>query len=527
MTESICEFLLVGAGQNNLTAAAYLAAAGHGVTVLERNPYWGGGCISREVTQPGFKHDIHATNVYMVQANPLLARDELGLVARFGLRFADTSDVASHGTVFGDGSALALYRDLDRSVASIARYSVRDAEAYREFVQKARKFVPMLCFAMFSPPADGAVFKSLLAQSAEGRYLLDFLDATTADIIEQHFTDERTKVHVLRFATEMMMRADAPGSGFGLILTAGLYHSYNVGFVVGGSQGFSDALVRCIKHNGGQIVLSTDVSRIELHNGRATAAITTDGRRFAASKAIIASLPPWRLDDYVAGTGALAAKVRAVPTSDYTCFLTHLALSEAPIPVAEPEFHNMGFTVGAPRDFAGIVQMTRDIGSGRLPQLFTASLVCATKLDPSRAPPGRHTGYLYCPVPTLLAGQGSEAWDAIKDSFGAGLIAQAQHYFPNLTLDNILGVTHETPCDMQRESPSYRNGDVAGLAMTPDQFLGGRPIPELANYRVPGVAGLYLCGPFMHPGGGANGGGRPVAMRVMMDLGLGLKPFQY
>jgi len=345
--------------------------------------------------------------------------------------------------------------------------------------------------------------------------------------VERHFTEERTKVHVLRLASEMMMRADAPGSGFGLMLMAGLYHTHNAGFPIGGAQGFSDALVRCIRHHGGEIVLNADVSNIELQHGRATAAITLDGRRFAARKAIIAGLAPWRLNEYVPGTEALAAKVRDVPTSDYTCFLTHLALREAPIPAAEPEFHNMGFTVMAPRDFAGMVQMTRDIGSGQLPRSFTASLVCATKLDPSRAPPGRHTGYLYCPVPTLLDGQQSAAWDNIKESFGAGLIAQAGRYIPNLTADNILGISHESPCDIQRESASYRDGDVAGLAMTPEQFLGGRPIPELANYRVPGVERLYLCGPFMHPGGGANGGGRPVAMRVMMDLGLGLTPFQY
>ena len=108
MTDSVCDFLLVGAGQNNLTAAAYLAAAGYGVVVLERHAYWGGGCISHEVTQPGFKHDLHATNVFLAQANPLLAKDELGVGAKFGLRFADTSNIAAHGTVFDDGSTIAL-----------------------------------------------------------------------------------------------------------------------------------------------------------------------------------------------------------------------------------------------------------------------------------------------------------------------------------------------------------------------------------------------------------------------------------
>lgn len=527
MTESTSDFLIVGAGQNHLTAAAYLAAAGHSVTVLERHPYFGGGCITREVTLPGFRHDLHATNVFMARANPLLLHDELGLFSRFGLRFADTESVASHGTVFDDGSAIALYRDLERSVESIARYSVADARAYRSFIERMLRHVRLLSFALFSPPGNGQTFRHVLGRSDEGRWLLDTLNTSSADLICRHFQDERTRVHLLRLGSEMMMRAEAPGSGFGLMLMAGLYHTHPPGFVVGGSQGFSDALARCLRHHGGEIVLNTEVERIEIEHGRASAAITTDGRRFAARKAIIAGLPPWRLSDYVPGTEALSEKVRRVPTSDYTCFLIHLALQNAPLPDTAPEFQNMGFTVLAPRDFAGLAEMTREISEGRLPTRFTASYVCATQLDASRAPPGRHTLYLYQPVPTLLAGRPLDAWDERREQFGTDLIEQTRRQVPNLTADNILGRAFESPCDIQRESPSYRNGDVAALAMTPQQFLDGRPLPELANYRVPGVEGLYLCGPFMHPGGGANGGGRPVAMRVMMDLGLGLKPFVY
>jgi phytoene dehydrogenase-like protein len=527
VTEARSDFLLVGAGQNLLTAGAYLAAAGHSVTVLERHPYWGGGCITREVTVPGFRHDLHATNVFMARANPLLAHDELGLFSRFGLRYADSESVASHGTVFDDGSAIALYRDLDRSVESIARYSAADARAYRGFVERMLRHVPLLSFALFSPPGDGPTFRHVLGESEEGRWLLNTLNTSSVDLICQHFQDERTRVHLLRLGSEMMMRADAPGSGFGLMLMAGLYHTHSAGFVVGGSQGFSDALVRCLRHHGGELVMDTEVAHIEIEHGRATAAITTDGRRFAARKAVIAGLPPWRLSDYVPGTEALSEKVRQVPTSDFTCFLTHLALEQAPLPQTAPEFQSMGFTVLAPRDFGGMVEMTREVTRGELPTRFTASYVCATQLDPSRAPAGRHTLYLYHPVPTLLAGRPLEAWDQIREEHGARLIAQTRQQVPNLTDAHILGRAYESPCDIQRESPSYRNGDVAALAMTPQQFLDGRPIPELADYRVPSVKGLYLCGPFMHPGGGANGGGRPVAMRVMMDLNLGLKPFVY
>jgi len=521
VTETVSDFVVVGAGQNTLSAAAYLAAAGFSVTVLERHKYYGGGCITHEVTAPGFRHDIHATNVYMARANPLVSRDELGLVARFGLRYAD-SDQPSHGTVFEDGSAIALHRDLERSCESIARYSPSDADAYRQFIRSIMKYIPLFSFALFCPPSDGKRFTALLAESPEGRFLLDLLNKSVLDIVTELFTEERTKVHVLRLASEMMMRPDSTGTGFGLMFQAGLYHTHPPGFVIGGSQGFADALVGCIEHHGGRVLTDAEVDKIDVKHGRAVSVRTTDGRQYGARKAIVAGLPPWRLSDFVEGTEALTEKVSRVPTSDFTCFLTHLALNEAPKSVAGPEFQRMGFTTVAPVDLAAMLRMTRQAAEGHVPSDFSACYVCATNCDPTRAPEGKATLYLYRPVPTLLRGRPLDQWDEWQKAVGDDLIAQTRRYVPNLTPDNIIGCMHESPCDIQRESPSYLNGDVAGLAMTPDQFFGGRPIPELANYRVPGVEGLYLCGPFMHPGGGANGGGRPVAMRIMMDLGMNL-----
>lgn len=61
MTATHYDFVFVGAGQNQLSCAAYLAAAGNSVLLLEKDDHWGGGCATAEVTLPGFKHDIHAT----------------------------------------------------------------------------------------------------------------------------------------------------------------------------------------------------------------------------------------------------------------------------------------------------------------------------------------------------------------------------------------------------------------------------------------------------------------------------------
>jgi len=90
----------------------------------------------------------------------------------------------------------------------------------------------------------------------------------------------------------------------------------------------------------------------------------------------------------------------------------------------------------------------------------------------------------------------------------------------NLTDDNIIARHVDSPKEMAKHSPSFIGGDIVGLGMHLYQFMGRRPTPELANYAVPGIGGLYLVGPFMHPGGGVIGGGRPVAIKVMGDLGM-------
>ena len=72
------DIVTVGSGHNGLVAAAYLAAAGKKVLVLERNDWFGGGVVTRELTQPGYWHDQHSMAHIFIQGNPLLRNDELG-----------------------------------------------------------------------------------------------------------------------------------------------------------------------------------------------------------------------------------------------------------------------------------------------------------------------------------------------------------------------------------------------------------------------------------------------------------------
>ncbi|MGB7043182.1 MAG: FAD-dependent oxidoreductase [Xanthobacteraceae bacterium] len=82
------DVIAVGAGANGLIAAAYMAKAGKKVLVLERGAWFGGGVATHEAVSPGFRHDIHSATHIVIQGNPLIRNDELGLISKFGLKLS-------------------------------------------------------------------------------------------------------------------------------------------------------------------------------------------------------------------------------------------------------------------------------------------------------------------------------------------------------------------------------------------------------------------------------------------------------
>jgi len=171
-------------------------------------------------------------------------------------------------------------------------------------------------------------------------------------------------------------------------------------------------------------------------------------------------------------------------------------------------------TVGeAMADFANVRQ-------GRFPSYPLTMGVDPTHRDPTRAPAGKGLVYNTALVPYHLADGGAARWDEIKEEVADMNLAYLRRFTLNFTDENILARHIETPLDMERWSPSFKGGDIHGVAANFFQMVGHRPTPDLGQYTVPGIERLYLAGPFQHPGGGVQGGGRATAMVILDDLGI-------
>ena len=139
----------------------------------------------------------------------------------------------------------------------------------------------------------------------------------------------------------------------------------------------------------------------------------------------------------------------------------------------------------------------------------------------TRAPAGGGVFYGVNFAPYHLAAGGAASWDMVKDEHADSALAQYAKFYDGLEDANIIGRKVCSPLDHERGSPnSMVEGDAHGCAPFFYQSVGHRPTPDLGSFRVPGVDGLYLTGPFMHPGGGVFGAGRATAIQMMDDLDI-------
>ncbi len=509
------DVVIAGGGSNALSAAAYLAKSGMSVCVLEKNEVVGGGLVNRELTLPGFQHEPHATGLIIVMANPMIANDELGLKSKFGLKFFTPKKTIA--TVYDDDTWMSTCVSLDETCAAIAKFSEKDAESYRRFVTRVIQMAPLLKSAMFKPPIPYGQFAMMLDQSPIGQELLRGMMMSCSALFDELFESDKVKAHFMKWMGIFLLHPDERGTGLMFYSATAVAHTQEESGVIGGVQAFSDALSACVKSHGGEIRTNTLVKKINVSGGKATGVELADGEIITAKKAVIGSIHPHLLGDVIPGLDSdMVDEARRCELSSHSGVMTHWALNEAPN-YRCAEVNDALLVQAVPSRLADLKQVFDDVGAGRMPSRLAAILAQMSVHDSTRAPDGKHTLYFFNFAPRKLnGGWNDEARDRAKD----WMMQELRKYTTNMDDDNILAGMAESPEDQNHWSPSFQGGDYMGIGMFQHQLMGRRPTPRLAQYAVPGAQGLYLAGPFMHPGGAITGGGRATAMKIMEDLGI-------
>jgi len=509
------DIVVIGSGHNGLVAAAYLAAAGKKVTVLERNAWFGGGVVTRELTVPGFRHDQHSMAHIFIHANPLMVNDELGLKSRYGLKYVFPE--LPMMSVFEDGSTLGLYRDRERSLAEIAKFSKKDAESYSRLADQAAAWLPMIAATLYSPPMPQGASFAMMDQSREGRELWRLTQMSTHDVVCHYFEHEKVRMHFARVAGENLVSPDEKATGIGTFVFVGFLEAYGIGVPIGGSGKLTDALIACIRDKGGEVLSGIDVESVIVRQGRAQGARSTDGREFIAKDGVIGAIHPHHLGRMVEGLDPLVVRDAAeTEISPVACITVHAALN-GPLKFKAGDHVRAVMIELLPNRYEQLRRSFDDMRYGGFSSYPLVGLGSLTLFDPSRVPPGKATMHAWDYVPyQRLDGK---SWDVSKQSYAEHMIRHMGRFIDGLP-ENIIQYHCDSPVDMERTSPSFLKGDLHGIATTSYQSGAHRPTPELGQMTVPGVERLYLVGPFQHPGGGVFGAGRAAALRAFDDLGV-------
>src|SRR5918993_5524373 len=271
------DIIVIGSGHNGLVAAAYLAVAGRKVLVLERNEWFGGGVVTRELTRPGFAHDQHSMSHIFIQGNPLLLNDELGLRRKYGLQYVFPE--VPMMSVWEDGSTLPLHRDAGKSAEAIRRFSHRDAATFLELSRQAAEWLPMIQAGLYSPPMPVGAQAAMMDQSAEGREIMRTIGMSTFDLMEELFEHDKCKAHFGGVAGENLVSPHEKATGIGAYVFLGFLEKFGFGVPVGGSGSLTNALIACIEDHGGAVRANAQGREGETDGNRATGVLLDSGER--------------------------------------------------------------------------------------------------------------------------------------------------------------------------------------------------------------------------------------------------------
>jgi phytoene dehydrogenase-like protein len=498
----VSDVVVVGGGHNALVCAAYLAAAGMSVTVLEGRDVIGGNTVTEELTLPGWQHDSCSTAHVVLQSNPLIRDDELGLIARYGLEYIVTDPAVAFP--LDNGDLLTVHPDLTRTAAEFARYSTADADALVTMIDEWNAGQRI---------AHAHLSAGLPLPDKPWSHSYDTFRRRSAwDVIASTFEHPVTRQVMAWMAFATMQPPERPGTG---VLPAAIMAgrlAYGWATPVGGSGALPKALAAHIADHGGSVETSAWVRSYLVEEGRCVGVRTDDGREFRAARAVVAGSHLRELPGMLNATSSTADEAARCWRPGIPLFAVHFALrSDARYRSASGPITAAAGGLGSPE---GLLRQVAGLESGHLetedPWLLMMS---STAVDPGRAPGG--TFKFLTAAPMLRDGNPWSENDAM--AYAQVLLDIARRHIDGIDDTDILAIRPESPTSLAQHNLSNIGGSCHGGEFALDD---GTVIPGWLDYRTD-VPGLYLTGSTSHPGGSVSGRpGRNTARTVLTDLGL-------
>jgi phytoene dehydrogenase-like protein len=523
------DVVIIGAGHNGLTCAAYLAGAGLRVKVLERRKVVGGAAVTEEF-HPGFRNSVAAYTVSLLNpkviADLKLAEHGLKVVERRAQNFLPSPD--GRYLLTGDG----------RTLPSVAKLSTHDAEAITGFSQRLETIADVLRqLVLRAPPnlvegfglrAVGEAFNALgtagMLQKlslVQKRDLLDLFTRSAGEMLDERFENDLVKA-LFGFDAIVGNYASPYAAGSAYVM---LHHAFGEvngkkgvwGHAIGGMGAITQALARAARGRGAEIAVNAGVREIIVEQGRAGGVVLETGETIRA-KYVAANVNPKLLYTRLIAADALPtdflSRMKRWRNASGT-FRMNVALSRLPSFSALPgegDHLTAGIIVAPSLGYMDRAwQDARSQGWSRAP---VVELLIPSTLDDTLAPAGSHVASLFCQhvAPELPDGR---SWDDHREEVADLMIATVDTYAPGFA-QSVVGRQVLSPLDLEREF-GLLGGDIFHGALSLNQLFSARPMLGHADYRGP-LKGLYHCGAGAHPGGGVTGApGHNAAQVILRD----------
>ncbi len=516
------DVIIVGGGPNGLQIGAYLSKAGLKCLLLEKRFEVGGGLATEQVTLPDFFHNTHAIYHMMVDYAPVY--DDLNF-AEYDVRHIKPE--LQWAMPLKDGRCLCIYTDVEKTCASIAQFSQKDANSYREMARRYDEWMRLMIGPItFTKPEPGPLMAAKAQLTDVGREMAELAEKTPEEVVLDLY--ENDHVRTLMLYTCCHWGLDYNQSGVSYLIPLYLNRMVNYQLVVGGSHRISNALLKRYFENKGQVRTSAQIKRFIVENNTAKGVEMEDGTQYLADKAVISTIDIHQTFLKYVGEDKLEPSfvdmVKSWQWEKWSLFDVHLALSEPPnfkAAASNPEINKAFIYLIGYESLDDLRNHWEAMRKGEMPASPGYNACFPSVHDPYQAPPGKCSGLISQMAVFDLKDGGAEKWlnKKFREEWMQKQIDLLSEYAPNVK-ESVLWTYVTTPADIQNKFANMVKGGYKQGQYHPLQMGFLRPNQECSHNKTP-VKNLYLGGSSVFPGGCVIWGpGYNCANTVAEELGI-------